>query len=942
MKRLSFYSWFGVCLLAAACEAPPVGKLPDGVVVRVANPPANAARQVRLQVATDNVVRVTATPDRSFAEEKSLIAVRPDTPAQGWEVQVAGDEVVLQTATLKARVSQKTGEVCFTDLQGKVLLREKTGGGKSFAPITVDGCRAYSLRQVFESPADEAFYGLGQHQSGVLNYKGKSEALYQYNTKVAVPFVVSGKGYGLLWDSYSLTKFGDPRDYAPLSELALTGKDGRSAGLTATYMVNGGGDSVLAVRQESAIDYENLETIRRFPAGVPLHNAKVVWEGYLTPKESGLFRFMLCYAGYAAVYLDGLPVVAERWRTAWNPNSCKFTATLKQGQKHKLRLEWKPDGGVSYIGLKVLAAEAPLEQGQLSLWSEMGRQISYYFIKGETPDEVIKGYRQITGKAQVMPKWAMGFWQSRERYKTQDEVVSTLKEFRRRRIPIDNIVQDWSYWPEDAWGSHDFDSLRFPDPKGMVDEIHALNARVMISVWPKFYCGTQHYKAFDEKGWMYRQAVKDSVKDWIGKGYVGSFYDAYSAGARRLFWQQLNDKLYSKGFDAWWMDASEPDILSNASMAYRKSLMNPTALGSATEYFNAYGLMNAKGIYEGQRGANSQARVFLLTRSGFAGSQRYAAAIWSGDIAARWEDLEAQIPAGLGFSISGNPYWTMDIGGFCVEKRYERAQEGSDDLEEWRELNVRWHQLGAFAPLYRAHGQLPHREVWNIAPETHPAYQTIVSYAQMRYRLMPYIYTLAGMAHFDDYTIMRPMVMDFAGDGKVLNLADQYMFGPHFMVCPVYRYKARTRSVYFPAHAGWYEYPSHRYVEGGQTLEVEAPYHRMPLYVKAGAILPTGDLVQHTQTPQANLTVFVYAGQNGAFALYEDEETTYSYENGAYSLIPFRYDEASKTLLIGERKGEFAGMPEVRKLKVVYVSKNTPKGTVKEVVYSGNKMLLEF
>lgn len=942
MKRFNFYAWLGLCLFITACEAPPVRKLADGVAVRMDNPPANAARQVRLQVVTDNVIHVTATPDKHFPEEKSLIAAYPDTKRQGWEVAEEGDEVILQTARLKARVSKKTGEVSFTDLHDRVILREKRGGGKSFEPITVDGSHAYSLRQVFESPDDEAFYGLGQHQSGEFNYKGKSESLYQYNTKVAVPFIVSGSGYGVLWDSYSLTKFGDPRDYAQLSQFALSGKDGRGDGLTATYLVNGDAGNVFATRQETAIDYENMETVRNFPKDFPFRNAKVVWEGYLTPDESGLFRFILYYAGYTKVYVDDLPVASERWRTAWNPNSYKFTVSLKKGQKHKLRLEWKPDGEVSYIGLKALSPVAPAEAGQLSLWSEMGRQISYYFINGETPDEVVKGYRQVTGKAQVMPRWAMGFWQSRERYKTQAEIVSTLKEFRRRSIPIDNIVQDWSYWPEDGWGSHDFDSLRYPDPKAMVDEIHAMNARIMISVWPKFYCTTQHYKAFDAKGWMYRQAVRDSIRDWIGKGYVGSFYDAYSAGARELFWRQLNDKLYSKGFDAWWMDASEPDILSNASLSYRKLLMNPTALGTSTEYLNAFGLMNAKGIYEGQRGTNNEKRVFLLTRSGFAGSQKYAAAIWSGDIATRWEDMEAQIPAGLNFSISGNPYWTMDIGGFCVEKRYERVQEGSADLEEWRELNVRWHQLGAFAPLYRVHGQFPAREVWNIAPETHPAYQTIVSYTQLRYRLMPYIYTLAGMAHFDDYTIMRPLVMDFAGDKKVTNIGDQYMFGPHFMVCPVYRYRARTRSVYFPDSAGWYEYPSHRYVAGGQTLEVSAPYHRMPLYVKAGAILPTGAPIQHTQTPQTDLTVYVYAGQNGAFTLYEDEGTNYSYENGAYSLIPFRYDEATKTLAVGVRRGEFAGMPKVRKLKVVYVSKNTPAGATKEVVYSGSRMEMGF
>jgi alpha-D-xyloside xylohydrolase len=946
MKRLNSYGWLGFCLLAAACGAPPVQKLPDGVAIRIEHPqehqPASAVRQVRLQVVTDDIIHVTATPRQQFPEAESLIAAYAETKTQGWEAAETEDEVVLKTATLKVRVLKRTGEVCFTDLQDSVILREKQGGGKWFEPISVDGHHAYSLRQVFESPSDEAFYGLGQHQSGEFNYKGKSEVLYQYNTKVSVPFVVSSKSYGILWDSYSLTKFGDPRGYAQLHQLALTSKDGKECGLTATYMVNGDTGNVFIARQEDSIDYENLETVRNFPKDFPFYTSTVAWEGYMEPAESGLFRFLLYYAGYTKVYLDDSLVVAERWRTAWNPNSCKFTARLQKGKKHKLKVEWKPDGTTSYIGLKALPPAAPQEQGRLSLWSEMGRQISYYFIKGSTPDGVIKGYRTVTGKAQVMPKWAMGFWQSKERYKTQDEVVAAVREFRRRKIPMDNIVQDWSYWPENAWGSHDFDTLRFPNPEAMVDEVHAMNARIMISVWPKFYHTTQHYQAFDEKGWMYRQAVKDSIKDWIGRGYVGSFYDAYSAGARELFWRQMDEKLYRKGFDAWWMDASEPDILSNASMPYRKALMNPTALGSSTEYFNAYGLMNAKGIYEGQRSANGKDRVFLLTRSGFAGSQRYAAAIWSGDIGARWEDMEAQIPAGLNFSISGNPYWTMDIGGFCVEKRYERAQEGSPDLEEWRELNVRWHQFGAFAPLYRSHGQFPAREVWSIAPEEHPAYHAIASYVQLRYRLMPYIYTLAGMAHFDDYTIMRPLMMDFANDKNVLNVGDQYMFGPHLMVCPVYRYKARARSVYFPASTGWYEHPSNKYVEGGQRLSVSAPYHRMPLYVRAGSILPVGDLIQHTQTPQTDLTIYVYAGSDGAFTLYEDEGTSYGYEQGAYSLIPLRYSEAAKTLAIGARSGEFAGMDKERRLKVVYVSKGAPARLAQEVIYNGSSVEVKF
>lgn len=290
-------------------------------------------------------------------------------------------------------------------------------------------------------------------------------------------------------------------------------------------------------------------------------------------------------------------------------------------------------------------------------------------------DDVISGYRTLTGKSPIMPKWAMGYWQSRERYKSQDEMLDALKGFRDRKIPIDNIVLDWSHWPENAWGSHEFDKAHFPNPKAMVDSIHAMHGHIMVSVWPKFYTTTEHYKEFDRNGWIYPQSVKDSLKDWIGKGYTYGFYDAYSAEARKLFWKQMYEHYYPLGIDAWWMDASEPNVRDCTDLQYRKDLCGPTALGPSAEYFNAYALMNADAIYNGQRSVDNNKRVFLLTRSGFAGLQRYSTATWSGDIATRWEDMKAQISAGLNFAVSGIPYWTMDIGGFCVENRYVAGQQ---------------------------------------------------------------------------------------------------------------------------------------------------------------------------------------------------------------------------------------------------------------------------
>jgi alpha-D-xyloside xylohydrolase len=469
----------------------------------------------------------------------------------------------------------------------------------------------------------------------------------------------------------------------------------------------------------------------------------------------------------------------------------------------------------------------------------------------------------------------------------------------------------------------------------------------MISVWPKFYEGIDAYKKFDEKGWLYKRNIADRQRDWIAQGYTSTFYDAFNEGARKGFWNLIHDKLYVKGIDAWWMDASEPDILSNVSPERRKLQMTPTALGSAAEFMNAYPLQNAKGIYEGQRGVDNNKRVFLLTRSGFAGSQRYAASIWSGDIASRWEDMKAQISAGLNFSMSGLPYWTMDIGGFSVERRYEKPNE--TDLAEWRELQTRWYQFGTFVPLFRAHGQFPFREIYNIAPEDHPAYKSMLSYNQLRYRLMPYIYSIAGHAYHKDYTLMRGLAMDFSSDKNVLNIGDQYMFGPSLLINPVYTYKATSRNVYLPAGTGWYDFYTGKFQEGGKEITATAPYEQMPLFVREGSIIPTGPALQYTaEKPADVIMLFIYVGKDASFTLYEDEDLNYNYEKGAFSEIIFTWNDAAKALTIGNRKGSFNGMIDKRIFNIIVISKDKPSAMdfnakpAKVVKYSGKQTVVKF
>lgn len=923
-------------------------RLKDGVVVTAPD------AKVRVRVINDKIMRVSATPEQEFKADSSLV-VLPKFQGNANNPQFTVTEkkgaVEVATSQIKAVINEKNGQVKFYDHNGKELLVENQNG-RTFTPRVTDGTKGYTVRQTWESlNPDEGIYGLGQHQANEFNYKDKNEELFQYNTKVSVPFVVSTDNYGILWDSYSLCRWGNPKDYSQLGEVfRLFNKEGKEGTLTGTYIDKEG---KTMVRQEPKIYFENLirgdlAHVINLPQDFDYAGSNVTYEGYIEPSETGLYKFIMYYSGYQTIYIDGRKVVDTRWRTAWNPNSYKFQVNLQAGKKVPIKIEWEPNGSVAYCGLRVYA---PVKDGeQLSWWGQMQDMIDYYFIYGKDMDDIIAGYRTLTGKAPIMPDWAMGYWQSREKYNTRDEVLGTVSEFRKRNIPIDNVVIDWLHWKQDSWGSHEFDKERFPDPKGMVDSIHDMNAHVMVSVWPKFYVTTDHYKEFDRNGWMYKGAVRDSIRDWVGPGYLGSFYDAYNPDARKLFWSQMNDHYMPLGIDAWWMDASEPNVRDCIDIEYRKDLMNPTYAGPADKYFNAYALMNAEAIYDGQRGVDPDKRVFLLTRSGFSGQQRYSTATWSGDIGTRWEDMEAQIAAGLNFAMSGVPYWTMDIGGFCVEDRYVKgaakyleAGEENDDLKEWRELNTRWYQFGAFAPLFRAHGQWPFREVYNIAPEDHPAYNSIVKYTKLRYNLMPYIYSLAGKTYFDDYTIMRPMVMDFTADLNTRNLKDQYMFGPAFLVAPVYKYGARDREVYFPAGETWYDFYTGKAVKGGQTLKVDAPYETMPLFVRGGSIVPAGGDIQYAaQKSDEPVTIVVYGGRDGDFTIYEDEGTNYNYEKGAFSKIRLEYNDKTNELTIADREGSYPGMQAERKFNIVKVDAAHPvadaiKAKGKIVNYTGKK-----
>ena len=893
-----------------------------GIVV---TPDQGPEKAVRLQVYGDEIIRVTSTPTGDLDLPTSLmVTARP--VANGFSVSEANGKVSLKTAKVSAEVDLTNGNVIFKDSSGRAVLAES--GPPGFAPAAAEGKQFLSVRQQFNRGTDEGFYGLGQHQNRQMNYNGEDVELAQHNMDIAIPFVVSTRNYGVLWDNNSITRFGDPDPY-PFAGgqgdgLTVAGEGG-AAGWTATYTAAG---KTVAKRQEPVIDLQYLENRKDWPAGTrtaddggTIPGLNVVWTGKITPSASGLHRFRLYSSSYVKVFVDGKQVL-ERWRQNWNPWYHNFDLNLTAGQPHDVRIEWEPNGG--YIALLHNDPRPEADRRSLSLASEYGQGLDYYFVAGADMDGVISGYRQLTGKSPIIPKWAYGFWQSRQRYHTQAELLDVLREYRKRGLPLDNIVQDWFYWPENAWGCHCFDPERFPNPEAMVEAVHRQNARVMISVWPKFYPTTENYKELDAVGGIYRRNVEAGAKDWVGPGYLNAFYDPYNPVAREIYWRQIREGLAEKGFDAWWLDSDEPDFHSNLSIEERARRMGPTALGPGAAFFNSYPLVHVDGFYENLIEFKPDVRPFILTRSGFGGIQRASAALWSGDVVARWDDLRDQISAGVNISMSGVPNWTHDIGGFALEDRYTKQDPAH--LDEWRELNLRWFQFGAFSPLFRSHGEPPKREIFELAPAGSAMYRSMEWYDKLRYRLMPYIYTLGADAHHRDGTIMRGLVMDFPADRHAWNIDDQYLFGPAFLVAPMTEFKARERQVYLPAGTLWYDYYSGRSLEGGQTITAAAPYERMPLFVRAGSIVPTGPAIQHTEEGKGGpITLHVYTGADGSFSIYEDDGVSRQYLNGAWSRIPLAYDEATKTLTIGSREGGYPGMASRRTVHVRWMRPGAPR-----------------
>jgi alpha-D-xyloside xylohydrolase len=726
---------------------------------------------LKLQICTESMIRVLYSASADFPQRPDYVVLKSGCPGIAYQLRSTDAETTIITAQMKAVVTLKDGHIQFQDASGKKLFEDY---GRTLTPVEVNGENTYRA-EMFSNlwGSYEGFYGLGQHQAGVWNYRGEEVDLSQDNTNISIPMLLSSNGYGIFWNNPSRSRFNN--------------------------------------------------------------------------------RFL------SALYLS----------------------------------------------------------------SDVADVVDYYFIYGPEFDQLLAGYRQLTGEPPLFGKWAYGFWQCKNRYKTQDELLSVAHKYRELHIPVDNIVQDWFWW--NIMGEPTWDNSRYPDPKGMFDDLHRNHFHLMISFWPFFRPGSATYDDMDKRGFF---IAKTQVAGFHPAGQA--LYDASNPEARKYYWNLLDKALFQIGADAWWMDTTEPETEGQEAniLATHK-----TAIGSGARYANLFPLMTTQGVYEGQRAASDQKRVFILSRAAFAGSQRNAAAVWSGDVNSDWTFLRKQIPAGLNYSLSGLPYWTTDIGGFV---------SGDPNDPAYRELFIRWFQFGVFNPLLRVHGTRSNdqNELWSYGTE---AQTILVNFDRLRYRLLPYIYSLAWRTTHHSYTPMRGLVMDFRNDPRAANIGDQFMFGPALLVNPVTEPGAATRHLYLP-QARWYDFWTGASQSGGHTVEAPAPLERLPLYVPAGSILLLGPEVEYsTEKPADPIEVRIYPGADGNFTLYEDENDNYNYEKGVYATIHLHWDDAKRILTIGERKGEFPGMLANRTFNIVFVREGRgtgidPAKSDRSVQYSGKEV----
>jgi len=794
-----------------------------------------------------------------------------------FQVVDSPSKLEIKAPKITVSLDKQTGKLSYADKAGKVFLSEKAGTRK-LTPDIIQGESCFAVEQSFESPADESVFGLGQFQDGQYNLKNVARRLTQVNTQIAIPFIYSSKGYGLLWHQYGLTDF-NPTD----NSIALSKQE---------QSTNGNAQMAEVTTTSGTQKVSQNQSLYQGKFNVPADG------------EYSIFLDLGDMGNRQYVVIDGKPCMDQS--NMWLPPTAGALVNLKAGD-HQVQVLCKSNNTP-----KLSWKQA---DNLTTFRSPVAKALDYVVFYGPSADNVIASYRNLSGNAPMFPKWAYGFWQCRERYTSGTHLVETIKEFRKRNLPVDVIVQDWQYWGNRGWGVPQFDEKNYPNPAGFIKELHDLNAHFNISIWSN--------------------PDKNSA---IGKEYVAKnrfipntkWLDYFNPETRKEYWNTLKVNMFDNGVDSWWMDAVEPE---NDALKGEK-----TFIGAGDFYRLTYPLMVSQAVYEGQRETSSDKRVCILTRSAFSGQQRYGVINWSGDIGYTWDVFRNQIVAGLNFTITGLPYWTTDIGGFFRPGRTQYTDE------KYHELLTRWYQWGAMSPIFRMHGYQTETEPWKFGQKVETNMRKMLN---LRYRLLPYIYSEAWQVTKNGSTMMRPLVMDFNGDTAAVSRQFQYMFGKSILTAPVTEANVTEWNVYLPKAAGWFDFWTGKHFAGGQTVKTDAPLDRIPLFVKAGSIIPMGKIIQSSAEKSDTLEIRVYKGANAKFDLYEDEGDNYNYEKGKYSTISFHWNEKAQSLTIGDKKGNYQGSLKKRIFNVVLVEENKGFGintdaVGKNVSYQGKQIKLSF
>jgi alpha-D-xyloside xylohydrolase len=803
----------------------------------------------------DNAVRVRFYNNVQPSDTELIFiktSLKPD-----FRVSESSSDIRLTARKITVTVNKQNGAVSFADSQGRIFLKEKESSRK-LVPDTVGGESCFRVEQGFESPQDEYIFGLGQFQDGHYNLRNITRRLTQVNSQISLPIIFSSEGYGLLWHQYGLTDFNPADNYVSLQKQEKSAGENQSADVTTTS-----------------------GTQRR-------SQNQSVYNGTFRVPADGVYSIFADYGDMESrhlVSIDGKNCIDQS--NMWLPPTVSALVKLTAGE-HQVQITGKATN-VPKISWKIVDNETVFRSPNAKL-------LDYVVFYGPSADEAIATFRNLSGNVPMLPLWAYGFWQCRERYTSGKNLVETVKEFRNRNLPMDVIVQDWQYWGNNGWGVPKLDETNYPDPKGFISELHGLHSRFNISIWSNPDLKSELGKEYSAKN-LYIPGT-----NWL---------DYFNPLTRETYWNTLNANLFSKGVDSWWMDATEPE---NDALKGKK-----TYLGPGEFYRLTYPMFVSRSVYEGQRNTSSDKRVCILTRSAFLGQQRYGTINWSGDIGSSWDAYRRQIVAGLNYNITGLPYWTTDIGGFFRPGKTQYTDE------KYHEILTRWYQWGVFNPIFRIHGYQSETEPWKFGTTVEGNMRKMLD---LRYRLLPYIYSEAYQITNSGSTMMRPLVMDFADDNTALDQPYEYMFGRAFLVAPVTEPGVTECEVYLPRNTTWYDFWSDQKYDGGRAIKTQAPLDRIPLLVRAGSIVPLGKTMQYTgQLPADTLELRVYKGADGQFVLYEDEGDNYNYEKGMFSTINFSWDDAKSILTIGKRNGNFPGMLSKRVFRLVVVAPGAGTGT---------------